>query len=242
MEKIEFNTEEIKLPSNGLVYPLDSPLSKGVIEMKYMSAKEEDILLNQNYLKKGTAIDHLLEALIVTPINYDDLIIGDKNAIMIAARILGYGPEYTFEFDNESHTIDLSQIDPKPIDESYFTPGINDFNFILPTSKIPITFKLLNGKDEKNINRELEGLKKIHKDNIPELSTRMKYLLTSVEGETEISAIREFVDKRMLARDSQALRSHIKKIQPDVDLTFFPSESSNGFNIPIGVNFFWPDN
>jgi len=242
MEKIEFNTEEIKLPSNGLIYPLDSPLSKGVIEMKYMSAKEEDILLNQNYLKKGTAIDHLLEALIVTPINYDDLIIGDKNAIMIAARILGYGPEYTFEFDNESHTIDLSQIDPKPIDESYFTPGINDFNFILPTSKIPITFKLLNGKDEKNINRELEGLKKIHKDNIPELSTRMKYLLTSVEGETEISAIREFVDKRMLARDSQALRSHIKKIQPDVDLTFFPSESSNGFNIPIGVNFFWPDN
>jgi len=242
MEKIEFNTEEIKLPSNGLIYPLDSPLSKGVIEMKYMSAKEEDILLNQNYLKKGTAIDHLLEALIVTPINYDDLIIGDKNAIMIAARILGYGPEYTFEFDNESHTIDLSQIDPKPIDESYFTPGINDFNFILPTSKIPVTFKLLNGKDEKNINRELEGLKKIHKDNIPELSTRMKYLLTSVEGETEISAIREFVDKRMLARDSQALRSHIKKIQPDVDLTFFPSESSNGFNIPIGVNFFWPDN
>jgi hypothetical protein len=87
-----------------------------------------------------------MKSLIVTPINYDDLIIGDKNAIMIAARILGYGPEYTFEFEGESQTIDLSLIDPKPLDESYFTPGINDFNFILPTSKIPITFKLLTWK------------------------------------------------------------------------------------------------
>ena len=171
MEEIQVNVEEVKLPSKGLIYPLDNPLSKGIIEMKYMTAKEEDILLNQNYLKNGTALDKLMKSLIVTPINYDDLIIGDKNAIMIAARILGYGPEYTFEFEGETQTVDLSQIDSKPLDESYFTPEVNEFKFILPFSKIPITFKLLTGKDEKNLNRELEGLKKIYKDNVPELST-----------------------------------------------------------------------
>lgn len=241
MEEIEVNTEEVQLPSKGLVYPLENPLSKGVIEMKYMTAKEEDILLNQSYLKNGTAIDKLLKSLIVTPINYDDLILGDKNAIMIAARILGYGSEYSFDYEGEINTVDLAKLDPKPLDESLFAQGLNEFNFTLPFSKIPVTFKLLTGKDEKNLNRELEGLKKIHKDNVPELSTRMKYILTSVDGETEIAKIREFVDKRMLARDSQALRSHIKQMQPDVDLTFFPSGNSNGVNIPIGVSFFWPD-
>jgi hypothetical protein len=241
MEEIQVNVEEVKLPSNGLIYPLDNPLSKGIIEMKYMTAKEEDILLNQNYLKNGTALDKLMKSLIVTPINYDDLIIGDKNAIMIAARILGYGPEYTFEFEGETQTVDLSQIDSKPLDESYFTPEVNEFKFILPFSKIPITFKLLTGKDEKNLNRELEGLKKIYKDNVPELSTRLKHIITSIDGDPEITTIREFVDKQMLARDSQALRSHIKKIQPDLDLTFFPTGTNISVNIPIGINFFWPD-
>ena len=241
MEEIQVNVEEVKLPSKGLIYPLDNPLSKGIIEMKYMTAKEEDILLNQNYLKNGTALDKLMKSLIVTPINYDDLIIGDKNAIMIAARILGYGPEYTFEFEGETQTVDLSQIDSKPLDESYFTPEVNEFKFILPFSKIPITFKLLTGKDEKNLNRELEGLKKIYKDNVPELSTRLKHIITSIDGDPEITTIREFVDKQMLARDSQALRSHIKKIQPDLDLTFFPTGTNISVNIPIGINFFWPD-
>ena len=241
MEEIQVNVEEVKLPSKGLIYPLDNPLSKGIIEMKYMTAKEEDILLNQNYLKNGTALDKLMKSLIVTPINYDDLIIGDKNAIMIAARILGYGPEYTFEFEGETQTVDLSQIDSKPLDESYFTPEVNEFKFILPFSKIPITFKLLTGKDEKNLNRELEGLKKIYKDNVPELSTRLKHIITSIDGDPEIATIREFVDKQMLARDSQALRSHIKKIQPDLDLTFFPTGTNISVNVPIGINFFWPD-
>ena len=241
MEKIEVNVEEIKLPSNGIIYPQDNPLSKGTIEMKHMTAKEEDILLNQNYLKNGTALDKLMKSLIVTPINYDDLITGDKNAIMVASRILGYGPEYSFEYEGETQTVDLSLLEPKPLDESYFTPEVNEFNFILPISKLPITFKLLTGKDEKNISRELEGLKKIHKDNSPELSTRLKHIITSIDGDPEISAIREFVDKRMLARDSQALRSHIKKIQPDVDLTFFPSGNDTSVNIPIGLSFFWPD-
>ena len=101
----QFPTEEVTLPSKGLLYPEDSPLRSGKIEMKYMTAREEDILTNQNYIEDGTVIDKLLQSLIVTPVKYNDLLVGDKNAILIAARILGYGKDYTFEYNNESITI-----------------------------------------------------------------------------------------------------------------------------------------
>jgi hypothetical protein len=241
MEEFEIQTETIELPSKGLIYPSENPLSSGTIEMKYMTAKEEDILLNQNYIKNGTAIDKLMKALIVSKINYDDLIVGDRNAIMIASRILGYGPEYTFEYNDEEHTVDLSQIENKPIEESNFSKGVNDFPFTLPHTKADITFKLLTSLDERNVERELEGLKKINKDNSPELSTRMKYMITSVNGNRETKYIRDFVDKHLLARDSKALRKYIKDFQPDVDLTFFPDGDSDRINIPIGLKFFWPD-
>jgi hypothetical protein len=240
-EQFTVPTQRVELPSKGLIYPSENPLSKGYVEMKYMTAKEEDILLNQSYIKNGTAIDRLLKAMIVTPINYDDLIVGDKNAIMIAARVLGYGDEYTFTYNDEEHTISLSQLEPKPLNESLFTPGKNEFEFALPLSKSRITFKILTHKDEQNVSRELEGLKKINRDNSPELSTRLKYMITSVNGDDDQKAIREFIDKQLLARDSQALRNHIKNFQPDVDLTFFPSGDSNKVTIPIGLSFFWPD-
>ena len=118
---------------------------------------------------------------------------------------------------------------------------MNEFVFTLPHSKNAVTFKLLTHKDEIDISRELEGLKKINKDNSPELSTRLKYLITSVNGEREKKDIRNFVDNYLLAKDSKALRNYIKEIQPDVDLTFFPDENSSGVNIPIGVSFFWPE-
>ena len=125
--------------------------SSGIIEMKYMTAKEEDILMNQNYIKKGVAIDKLLKALIVTEIEYDDLIVGDKNAIMVAARVLGYGPDYTFEYEGEEHTVDLSQLENKPFNESSITLGLNEFPYTLPHSKSNITYKLLTNKDENTL-------------------------------------------------------------------------------------------
>ena len=241
MEEFKVPTEKVELPSKGLVYPSENLLSQGFVEMKYMTAKEEDILLNQGYIKNGTALDKLMKAMIVSPINYDDLIVGDKNAIMVAARILGYGAEYSFEYNEEEHIVDLSTLDSKPIDESLFVQGVNEFPFTLPFSKTEITYKLLTNRDELSITRELEGLKKIYKDNPPELSTRLKYIITSVDGSDDQKVIREFVDKHMLARDSKSLRSHIKNNQPDVDLTFFPSGNTNRVSIPIGLRFFWPD-
>jgi hypothetical protein len=234
-----FPTEIIELPSKGLVYPEENPLSEGKIEMKYMTAKEEDILTNQSYIQSGIVLDKLLQALIVSKINYSDLIVGDKNAIMVAARILGYGSDYTFNYGDQEYTVDLSKIDNKPFEIS--SKGINEFNYTLPSTGVKITYKILTHGDEQKIQAELDGLKKINKNSSAELSTRLKYMITSVGGERDPKIIREFVDTNLLARDSRELRKHIKDTQPDVDLTFFPDGSNDRVDIPVGIKFFWPD-
>ena len=242
--KQQFPTEEVTLPSKGLLYSKDSPLKKGTIEMKYMTAREEDILTNQNFIKNGTVIDKLLESLIVSKIDYNDLILGDKNAILIAARVLGYGSDYTFEYNGEEHTVDLTTIEDKFLNESLVKDGKNEFSFTLPTSKTPVTFKFLTHKDEIAISNELKGLQKINKNNVPNNTTRLKHIITSVNGNYETKNVREFVDNNLLARDARALRKYISDIQPDVKLVY-KNEKPNGevteIAIPIGVGFFWPD-
>ena len=245
MENYKFPTEIVELPSKGLIYPKDNPLSSGKVEMKYMTAKEEDILTNQNYIKDGTVLDKLLKALIITKINYDDLIVGDKNAIMVAARILGYGADYTFKYNDEEITVDLGELDSVYLDENkLLEKGMNVFEYTLPHSETPITFKLLSNKDDNAVKLEVKGLKKINKRSSPELSTRLKHIILSVNGNDDKKTIREFVDKYMLARDSRSFREYIRAFQPDIDLKF-NFESSGGIEeevtLPMTVNFFWPD-
>ena len=241
MDEFKLPTETIELPSKGLLYPEDSELAKGTLEMKYMTAREEDILTNQSYIRNGTVLDKLMKSLIISKINYDELLIGDKNAIMVAARILGYGAEYKFDYAGEEQLVDLSILENKEIKEELFANRTNEFIFTLPKSKNNISFKLLTHKDEQDITRELEGLKKINKDSSPELSTRLKYMIVSVEGKRDKKDIREFVDNYLLAQDSRALREYVREIQPDVDLTFFPDGSEDRVSLPIGLKFFWPD-
>ena len=244
MSELKFPTEMVELPSKGLVYPEDNPLSSGQIEMKYMTAKEEDILTNQNYINNGTVIDELLKSLIITKINYNDLIVGDKNAIMIAARVLGYGKDYSFTYDNDEQVVDLSLLEPTDFDESLYSKGKNEFSFTLPTSNIDITYKLLTHGDDKKIANEIKGLKKLNKLSSPELSTRLKHMLLSVNGDVERKAVREFVDTYFLAKDSRAFREHIKATQPDIQLTCEierPDGDVKTIDIPIGITFFWPD-
>ena len=126
---------------------------------------------------------------------------------------------------------------PKDLKEE----GLNEFDFTLPTSKTNITFKILTHRDEKSIEKELLGLQKINKNNVPEVSTRMKYIITSIDGDRESKTIREFVDNYLLAKDSRALRDFIKKISPDVDLVYRGENVEEGILIPISLNFFWPD-
>ncbi len=234
-------TETIKLPSKGLLYPTDNPLSSGEIEIKYMTAKEEDILTNANYINNGTVLDKLMKSLIVSDINYNDLLIGDKNAIMIAARILGYGAEYKFTYQGEEHTVDLSTLENKSLDESLFTAGNNNFSFKLPATDVELEFKLLTHGDEAAISQEIKGLKKINSESSADLTTRLKYMILSVNGSKDKPDIRKFVDNYLLAQDARALRSYINKIQPDVDLTFFRRRDEERTSIPIGLSFFWPD-
>ena len=235
-------TETIELPSKGLLYPEGHPLSSGTIEMKYMTAKEEDILSNQSYIQKGTVLDKLLQSLIITKFDYNDLLVGDKNGLMVASRILGYGKDYTFKYQGEEHTVDLSLIEAKPVAEVVTQATTNEFNFKLPSSGVDVTFKLLTSKDESAVSSELEGLKKVSPNTSPpELTTRIKHFLTSVNGERDKKSIRQFVDNYLLASDSRALRKYLLEITPDVDLTFFPEQSEEKVSIPIGLKFFWPD-
>jgi hypothetical protein len=241
MSEFKFPTEQVELPSKGILYPETSPLSSGKIEIKYMTAKEEDILTNQAYIQKGNVLDKLIESLIVNKdINYKDLIIGDKNAVMVAARVLGYGKNYKFEYKGEEQTIDLSILENKKFDESKLTKGENNFSFKLPHTGAEITYKILDGHDESKIEAELRGIKKINKNASPELSTRLKHMLLSVNGDSERKIIREFVDNYLLAIDSRALREHIRDTQPDIDLTV-ELDSGEEVTVPIGINFFWPD-
>ena len=227
MNEMNFPTEIVDLPSKGILYSPDNPLSSGKIEMKYMTAKEEDILTNQNYIQTGVVLDKLLQSLIVSKINYNDLLIG-------------YGKDYSFSYKGSTQTVDLALLDNKELDESLFTQGKNEFSWITPSTNVNLTFKLLTHGDENKIQRELEGLKKIDKHSSKELSTRLKYMITSVNEDRESKTIREFVDNYFLAKDSRAFREHIKQFQPDVNLTVY-LEDENRINIPIGVSFFWPD-
>ena len=249
VKESQFPTEEVDLPSKGLVYPKDSPLSSGKIEMKYMTAKEEDILSNSNFIKKGTVIDKVLKSLIVTPIDYNDLLIGDKNAILYAARVLGYGKDYEAEVidpetgDKQKVTIDLSEIKNKDIDEKDYTRGENSFDFLLPTSKVKVCFKLLTHRDETSIENQQKTLKKSGKPSA-EITTRLKNMILSINGDEDLKSINDFVDNKLLAIDSSALRGEALRIMPDLESNFtYYSESSDKefkMDIPIGINFFWP--
>ena len=242
----QYHSEVIDLPSLGKVYPEDSPISNGKIEIKYMTAKEEDILTSQNLIKKGLVIDKLLDSLIITEgIKCDDLVLGDKNAVMVAARVLAYGPEYDAEITNPNnqkkfnHTFNLADCPFKKIPDDI--KG-NKFELELPVSKAKVTFKLLTGKEEKLIDAELKGIKKTGVQVSPELTTRLRHTITSVNGDNNRNTIIQFVNN-MLSRDSLELRKYINDISPDIELTqeIELEGETVKVDIPMTVGFFWPE-
>lgn len=245
MAEFKLPTETIDLPSKGLMYSKDNPLSKGKIEMKYMTAKEEDILTNQNYIKQGVVIDKLLKSLIVNKdINYNDLLIGDKNAVMVAARILSYGKDYEFTYEGEEQHVDLSKINPKPLKEDLYKDGKNEFSFTLPHTENQITFKILTHGDERKVEQEVKSLKKLNKSSSSEVTTRFSHIITSVNGNSETKDIREFVNNYLLAKDARELRKYYQEVSPDLDMKVYlnsPTGEEEVADLPIGLNFFWPD-
>ena len=242
--KFKLPTEVVELPSKGLLYPEGSLLREGKVEMKYMTAKEEDILTNQNYIRQGTVIDKLLSSLIISKIDYNDLLVGDKNAIMIAARILSYGANYEFMYDGMPQSIDLSKLEAKPLHPELEKADKNEFSFTLPETGNIITFKLINHGDEGKIEQEIKGLQKINKESTSEVTVRLSHIITSINGSTEKKDIRDFVNNYFLAKDARAFRAYYNEISPDIDLQVSLVNADGveeDADLPIGINFFWPD-
>ena len=239
MSEFQFPTEMVELPSKGLIYPKDHPLRSGKVEMKYMTAKEEDILSNQNLIKKGVVLEKLLESLIQGKFDTKSLSTGDKNAVFIASRILGYGKDYTFIHGDEKITVDLATIESKPFNENIIDE--NGFiNFTLPKSETNVKFKILSEKEEDDIKVEIKNLSKFKGKGSGEVTVRLKHQIVSVDGKEDKTEIKNFVDNYMLAQDSRALRNYVKEISPDVDMSYILDDGKE-ITIPIGVGFFWPD-
>ena len=242
----KFPSEIIDLPSGGKCYPKESPLSDGKIEVKYMTAKEEDILTSANLIKKGVVIDVLLNSLILTDgVSIEDLILGDKNAVMVAARILAYGPEYKVEVahpstgEKEVKEINLADCPFRKVSDDV---DLNNIEITLPVSKKVIGIKLLTGKEEKAISEDLKASKKTGSQISPELTTRLRHTITSIDGDTNQAVINNFATN-ILSRDSLHLRQEMKKVTPDIELV---QEVEIGgdtveVDIPMTVGFFWPN-
>ena len=249
MSELKFPTEEVELPSKGLLYPEGHPLKSGKIEMKYMTAREEDILTNQNYIAKGIVLDKLLQSLIITDVKLKDLLIGDKNAIMVAARVLGYGKDYPVQFEHpdtdglEEVVVDLTTLKDKEMDFSKLPKGVNEFEMTLPASKRVITYKLLNQKDERMIDADVISMKKINPDIDADITTRLKKAILSVDGDSGKQVVNSFVDNEFLSRDSFYFRTEFAKMTPDVDMTSdvkFSDGSERRVVVPMTPGFFWP--
>jgi len=247
MSDYSFPVETIELPSGGKFYPEGSPLRSGKVDVKYMTAKEEDILTSTNLIKKGTVIDRLMESLIVTKgVKPEDLLTGDLNAVMVAARILAYGKDYDVELvctscgEKFKHVVNLTDLQTTSPET---TSDGGEFKLTLPTGVV-ITYKLLTRGDEKEIEAEADALKKFNKSVDNSNSVRLKYMITSVNGNTDKRIIREFAEN-MIIRDVRAFREEVRKVAPDVNFEIVASCTSCSTDIkgrmPFGVNFFWPD-
>jgi len=247
----DFPTQVISLPSEGKVYPESNPLSKGTLEIKYMTAREEDILADRNLINKGIVLQKLLESVVVQPgVNVDDLVIGDINAVYLATRMLGYGPDYDVEItdpfsgEKQKVTIDLSKIQTKDVDFDRLNPQ-NRYELTLPVSKKKLIVRLLTHKDEKDISQETQAMERLTKGKSvgTDVTTRFKYMIVEVDGNSDRGFINKFVPN-MLAGDTKALRNFFKELSPDLNMKYdFVSEitgESEALDIPFGISFFYP--
>lgn len=243
-QTLKFPTETIKLPTKGLLYPEGSYLSKGEVELKYPTAYHEDILTNPNYIDNGTVLDKFLSELLVEKFDVSDLLLGDKNALLVAARVMAYGSEYRFSYRGEEVIADLSKVDNKEINYDIFSNGQNLFTFTTPKTGVKIEFSFLTGHDEKQIAEDLKGYKKINKALSPDISLRYKRMIKSVNGDNSQPTINRFVDSLFIMQDTKAFKEYLKEISPDIDLTVevtLKDGSEERINIPLSLNFFWPD-
>ena len=246
-------TEFVILPTEGRYYPEDHPLHNcKTIEIKHMTAKEEDILTSEALQKTGLAINRLVQSIIIDKtINPDTLYLGDKNALIIAARITGYGPHYDVATHcpscarSNEQTFNLEDIKNDSLD---LPDGVEDlggglFRFDLPQARVPITVRLLNSADETRLAKLLETKQKNNKEFSP-ITDLLKSVIVSVADVTDLKMVHEFVELMPLP-DVRVLRTTYEALKPDVNLTFeyacsFCSHEGE-VTMPLTAQFFWPN-
>jgi len=248
-------TEFVDLPSQGRFYPEGHPLHRiDTVEIRFMTAKDEDILTSKPLLRKGLAVDRFLQNIIVNKgINISNLLVGDKNAILVAARITGYGADYKtkvtcpncgassqFEFDLNSGKI----VHGDENLEEHSTTLTDDGTYLLklPRSKVDVEMRMLLGTDEKKLLQLMEKRKK-HK--LPEsaVTDQFKLMIVSVNGHSDGNSVHSFVDN-MPASDAKYLRETYSKIVPNIDLTqnfeCLECDVEQEMEVPFTADFFWP--
>ena len=243
--------ELVPLPSSGKVYPHDSPFHGiDAVEIRPMTAREEDILTSKAYLKKGTVISELIKSCLVErSMNVLDLLSGDRNALMVAIRVTGYGPEYGVEIEcpecgvKSQHDFDLAALPIRRLEIEPCVPGVNMFDFKLPYSGKVVKFKFMTGRDEEEMMQLGEKQKKLGLGSESNVTTSLLYSIVSVDGIEDRAKISGFI-KAMPARDSLALRNYMKDNEPGILMRQETTCNSCGHteevNMPLGVTFLWP--
>lgn len=244
--------ENVPLPSRGIVYPADSQMhGKEMVSIKAMTAREEDILTSKALIKKGTVISELLSSCIVDEgFSPDTCLVGDRNALMVALRVTGYGSEYRVEVDcpacgtRSKQDFDLTQLPLKRLSIEPVSIGANVFEVELPMTKKQVRFKFLTGQDERDIGQVTERRKKQGMVADSLVTTRLQYQIISVDGITDKSKINMFI-RNMPARDSLFLRKYVDKNEPGIEMKSWmdcPScMETSEVRLPLGAAFFWPD-
>lgn len=245
--------ENIPLPTGGKIYPQNSPLHNlEFVQIKAMTAQEEDILMSRALIKDGTVLTHLLNSCIVNKnINARDLSIGDRNALLVATRITGYGSAYKVEVTcpecsaKQNHTFDLAELGIKRLKITPIAPGLNQFEFTLPVSKKRVVFKFLNGKDEEEQALTADRRRRLMPDVPVEnlVTARLEACIVSIEGVTDRNKINTFI-RSMPALDSRTLRNYISDNEPGMDMTgeftCAQCRADTRVSLPLGSSFFWP--
>jgi hypothetical protein len=247
-----FPTNAVPLPSKGLLYPLDSPLRQGYVEMKFMTAKEENILTTESYINQGIVIDKFLESMVVAPkFNFNELLSGDKDALIVASRIYGHGEIYNIEVTAPSGKkqkldIDLTTLEHKEFPEDLYVNGENKFKYSFENrfGRYDLTFKLLTGEDNRNIESALKKYKKAGTAD-KQVTTRLEHMILSVNGNSDPTFIKLFVENEFLSRDYRTFRDYVASITPGVnfEIEVVDEETGDSFrsNVALGPDFFWPD-
>jgi DNA-directed RNA polymerase subunit M/transcription elongation factor TFIIS len=250
-------TDFVDLPSRGEAYLPNHPLHKQTsVEVRFMTAKEEDILTSQALLEKGLALDRLIQNILVNKlIKVESLLIGDKNAILMNARKNGYGPDYNTTVScprcgaTSDAEYDLNEVENKYLPTSaeleendIESGGAGTFYVMLPTCKVSVEFRLLTSEDEALILKLSERRRK--KKAVDKLVTdQLKLLVLSANGETDGKILGQFVESLSL-HDTRALREAYEVVAPNIEMkeVFVCGDCGHedDINFPVTTDFFWP--